>query len=470
MPTTLLPGGVYGIPSVFFYKSDVGVIIGKGAENRASCHPLNVIRNIKMVISNTSTHQFSIDGTTFSKKDIVRHIFEEIARVSRDECKRRLLDRQGIEGAVVSVPAKFSMLEVDLIRQAAEAAGLRVLQFIPEPVAAAIAYFQAPAAEDHRTVLVYDLGGGTCDVAVVRADRNATKWYKVDDSDMERIGGRDWDKVLIEIIKRKLRERNGQNLTLTPEDENELLKKAIEANHTLSTEESAHVDVVIANKAAWYSVDVERSEFERATAELLDSTMQIVRKMMAKCSSRIDHIVCVGGSSNMPQIRERMERDYPNIPVELYEPEKAIAFGAAIYAEKLGEDRFLQDICKFSYGIRYVQNYEEYHDEKRLRIFNKIFKGDTLPARASSDSSPLKDGYESVLFSIYESENMDDIYLPERGTEIGSVTITGLVDSLSTDTFTVTLEINRSGLLTAKAVEDKSGKSATTTIELKGYC
>ena len=99
---------------------------------------------------------------------------------------------QKIDGVVVSVPAAFTLRELNLIRDAArEEAGLKVLGFICEPVSAAISYFNAPGAKDEKTILVYDLGGGTCDVAIVRFDKNSKEWYKIIDSDMERIGGKD---------------------------------------------------------------------------------------------------------------------------------------------------------------------------------------------------------------------------------------------------------------------------------------
>jgi molecular chaperone DnaK (HSP70) len=183
----------------------------------------------------------------------------------------------------------------------------------------------------------------------------------------------------------------------------------------------------------------------------------------------VDYIVCVGGSSNMPQVKKAFEKKYSTIPIKLFEPEKAIAFGAAIYAEHLTEAQFLRDICKFSYGIRFVHEFYEYNDEQRLRVYNKIYKGSPLPATAFSISTPVRDGYSSIYFALFESENTEEIYLPENGTQIGSVSVTGLINSKKEDVFSVTLEIDQSGLLQALAVENKTGKSATTEIQLKDF-
>lgn len=470
-PATLLPNGEYGIPSVFYYDSEVGVQIGSAADDNADFQPLNVKRDIKMEIS-THSDSFVADERTFSKKQIIGHIFKEITRVSGQESTRRELVSQKIEGAVISVPVAFNVRELNFIREAAQipessgGAALKVLGFIREPVAAAIAYFNAPKAEDNKTILVYDLGGGTCDVAIVRSNRNSNECYKVIDSDMKRIGGRDWDKVLIDMIKRKYQEKSGR-INFDAEDESKIRKQAIQAKHILSNQPTARVSVNISGKTHSCVITVE--EFERATADNLQNTMSVVNKLVKNCGTKIDYIVCVGGSSNMPQVKKAFEKSYPAITIKLFEPEKAIAFGAAIYAEHLTEKQYLRDICKFSYGIRFIDNYEELKDKNRLIIYNGIFKGSPLPASYETTGFPVEDGSSSLYFAVYESECTDKTYKPEGGTEIGHACVRDLVDSKKADTFIATLQIDQSGLLQVKAVEKKSGKSASAEIQLKDF-
>lgn len=470
-PSTLLPGGEYGIPSVFYYDSEVGVQIGKAADDNADFQPNNVKRDIKMDIS-TRTDSFEADGRTFNKKQIIGHIFNEIVRISREESTRRELISQSIDGAVISVPAAFTLRELNFIRDAAQnpvsngGANLTVLGFIREPVAAAIAYFNAPNAEDEKTILVYDLGGGTCDVAIVRSNRYSNEWYKVIDSDMKRIGGRDWDKVLIDMIKKKYRDKAG-HISFDAEAENKIRRQAIQAKHILSSQQTARISVNIAGKT--HSCVITVNEFENATTDILQSTLSIVKNLVRKCQSTIDYIVCVGGSSNMPQIKKAFEENYPHITVKLFEPEKAIAFGAAIYAEHLTEPQFLSDICKFSYGARYVENFAKYQDKKRLRIWNIIYKGNRLPASGVSSSYNIEDDEKSTYIAIYESECTDDIYLPEIGTYIGDIHITGIENGKKGDETVLTVDIDQSGLMLLKAVDKKTGKSAIAEIQLKDF-
>ena len=283
---------------------------------------------------------------------------------------------------------------------------------------------------------------------------------------MLRIGGRDWDKILAELIKRKCREQN-LFIELDRRTEHKILTMANEIKHTLSRLKKWGGDIEIDDEL--YDIDITRKEFERATSSLLQDTMRMVAGLIGKCATQIDYIVCVGGSSNMPQVKEAFKKNYPDIPIKLFEPEKAIAFGAAIYAEHVKEERFLHDICKFSYGARYIQNFEKYGDRNRLRIYNMIYKDDPLPASEKHISSHTEDGQENVYIAIYESECMDDVYLPGKGTKIGEIEIRGLEGTKKDDETVLTMTIDRSGLMQLKAVEMRTGKMVEVKLQLDDY-
>ena len=465
--TTLLPGGAYAIPSAFYYDEKTEILIGTPAVNRGNIKVNNIVRNIKMEISNTSKKSFKVGGREFGKKEIVGNIFKEIVRIAKDEIERKQLSSQNIDGAVISVPAAFELREVNFIKQVAEDyAGLKVLGFIKEPVAAAISYFNAPSAEDKKTILVYDCGGGTCDVAIIRSDANAKDWYTVLASDMRRIGGRDWDKVLAEMIKRQCRSED-EDIEFTKRDESNILQEAIHCKHTLSDLEKFVGEVEVGESV--FDIEITRKDFERKTFELLKETMDMVDCLINQFGSKIDYIVCVGGSSNMPQVKAAFRKNYPDIELKLFEPEKAIAFGAAIYAEHLTEGNYLRDICKFSYGARYIEDYDRYHDYNRLRIYNIIYKNENLPASGNSTSWKIEDGQDSIYIAIYESECMDEKYLPEKGTYIGDIRISGLKNSQKGDETLLTMTIDKSGLMQLKAVDKRTGKNVQAEIQLEDY-
>lgn len=466
-PATLLPGGAYGIPSVFYRDAKIGILIGQPAENRGQHKPANVVRNVKMFISDTSKKDFSLDGKNFTKKQIVGEIINEVVNIAREEISLKQLKSQDIEGAVISVPAAFDIRELEFIKQAAENnSGLNVLGFIREPVAAAISYFNAPSAEDKTTILVYDLGGGTCDVAIVRADKNSKEWYTVLASDMRRIGGRDWDNVLVEMIKRKCREED-EYIEFSKRDEEKILKEAVNVKHNLSKLDEFASQVEVDGEI--YDFEITRKDFEKKSSELLQSTMKMVDELKSKFGGKVDYIVCVGGSSQMPQVKSAFEKNYPDIELKLYEPEKAIAFGAAIYADHLKESSYLRDICKFSYGARYIENFSKYHDKDRLKIWNIIYKDTNLPASGESTSYKIEDEQNSIYIAIYESECTDDIYDPAKGKYIGDIEITGVRNSKTSTGILLTMTIDRSGLMHLKAVDKQTGKSAEADIHLESY-
>ena len=476
---TLLPGGAYGVPSVFYYDSKSGILIGRAAENRGNLRPSNVIREVKMEINQGNIKNFIADGKTFSKKQIVGHILQEIKSIALTRIRDKQLASQEIEGAIISVPAAFTLRELNFIRDVAQASGeddgadLKVLGFIREPVAAAISYFNRegvrPDADDKKTILVYDLGGGTCDVAIVRADKDSPEWYKVIASDMKRIGGRDWDKLMVELIKTKCRAQN-LNVEFTEKELSHIREIAVRAKHHLSQNDNFFDEVEAGGEL--YDFAITRAEFERQSSELLKMTMDMVDKLKRECSTKIDFIVCVGGSSNMPQVCSAFEERYPDFPKEnirIYEPEKAIAFGAAIYAEHFTETSFLRDICKFSYGARYIENYSKYKDKNRLRIYNIIYKDAPLPTSGTSDSYSISDGEANTYIAIYESECADYKYLPEDGTYIGEIMIKGIEDGRKGDKTLLTMTIDRSGLMHLEAVDERTGKTVHVDIQLEDY-
>lgn len=467
-PATLLPGGAYGMPSVFYRDSKIGILVGQPAEDRGKLRPANVVRNVKMFISDTSTKDFKLDGKNFNKKQIVGRIINEVTKIAHEEIELKQLRSQDIEGAVISVPAAFDIRELDFIRKAAESNnGIRVLAFIREPVAAAISYFNAPSAEDKKTILVYDLGGGTCDIAIVRADRNSKEWYTVLASDMRRIGGRDWDTVLVDMIKTKCRAENA-DIEFSKRDEEKIRKEALNVKHNLSKLNTFESQVEVGDEI--YDFEITRKEFEKKSEELLRSTLKMVGDLKKKFGGKIDYIVCVGGSSKMPQVRSAFKKIYPDIELKIYEPEKAIAFGAAIYADHLAEENYLRDICKFSYGARYIEDFSTHHDKDRLRIWNIIYKDTDLPASGESISYKVEDDQNAIYIAIYESECTDDIYLPKKGKCIGEIEITGVREVKKSKGIRLTMTIDRSGLMHLKAaVDEYNGKSVEADINLDGY-
>lgn len=409
----LLPGGKYGIPSVFYYDEWEGVLIGEEAERVAQgVEAANLKREIKLELNSS----FTADGKTFTARQIVGYILNNVKQTALSVAKEKLIS-EPLEGVVISVPAAFTHNEKEFIIQAAKIPAneggpeLKVLGVIKEPVAAALAYYKA-SLEDMTRVLVYDLGGGTCDVAIVEANSSLKEKYKVIDSDMRRIGGKDWDAKLVEYITKEVEKQSGISLKDNPGYKDKIKREAISVKHAFSEKvgdkykEKVRAGIEINGRL--YRIPFTRKLFDELTVGLLDETIQLAKDVLARNdSSNISKIVCVGGCSNMPQVKEGLKRAFAGKDIQIYEPEKAIAIGASIYAEKCEEEElFVSDIASFSYGIRCFQDY----NIDKYVVVNLIKRGDRLPKKATHYFQTPVDNPAGVSFKVIESMNIEKQY------------------------------------------------------------
>lgn len=454
----LLPGGKYEIPSIFYYDKVSGVLIGQDAENEGQGNQAkNLKREIKMELNST----FKADGEEFSAKEIVGYMLKYVKDVSLKIAKKKLIN-EPLEGVVIAVPAAFTTNEKELIRAAAEipenrgGPGLNVLGFIKEPVAAALTYFSTPLT-DNTKILVYDLGGGTCDVAIVKADSTAEEKYTVVDSVMCRIGGKDWDEKLQKYITDELEKMSGVSVRDNPAYTEKIKRAAIDAKEEFSdtpNEVTAYIEINGRN----YSVEITKQTFNEKTHELLDRTINMTRALIEKNNTDpIDKFICVGGSSNMPQVIDGLKETFKNLEIQVFEPEKAVALGAAIYAQFCDGRKLvpvLSDIAPYSYGIRCYENYAK--DPNREIIVNLILKGDRLPKESNHGFSTIFDGQKALLFKVFESTlTKKDCELYEVGDYVMEVELP-LPDNTPKGTVVrVTITLTANGLIEVVADDDK---------------
>lgn len=411
----LLPGGKYGIPSVFYYDDWEGVLVGENAEKAGQgAEAINLKREIKLELASS----FTADGKTFTAKQIVGYILAHVQEVALATAESKMI-REDIEGVVISVPAAFEHNEKEIIREAAAISysqggpEMKVLGFIKEPVAAALAYFHTDFADKVR-ILVYDLGGGTCDVAIIEADSSFREKYVVIDSDMIRIGGANWDKKIEEYIIRELESQYKIVVGDNPAYKEKIKREAVSVKHAFSDKVGSgyreKVRARIEVNGRLYTIPLTRILFDELTRDLLNKTITLTKSLVRRSSdSDINEIVCVGGSSNMPQVKEGLRNAFPTSNIQVFEPEKAIATGAAIYAQFCdGKDTFLSDIAAFSYGTDCCRNYNA--DPTDLIIVNLIKKGDRLPVTREYKFYTVRDGQDEMYFDIYESSNIMDEY------------------------------------------------------------
>ena len=467
-PFLLLNPGEYGIPSEFYYDRDCGVLIGQDALDAGQGDAAaNLVSEVKMAI--LSGKSFTLDGKTFTAKEIVKEIYKALVLKAVQVAKKRSINT-AIEGIVISIPEKFGMQERYLIAEAAKeclgATKLSIRAIIKEPVAAAIAYYNTEL-ENNKHILVYDLGGGTCDVALVKSDSSVAEHYTVVDSDMVRLGGRNWDEELVKYITQRIENKSGVRIRGNVGFEEKIRRTAITVKHDLSDPSKERSIARVELNGRIYTTPISRTVFDEITSHLLRQTFDCLQDVYDRnvLSCKIDEIICVGGSSNMLQVEEGLLKRFPQCQIRLYEPEHAVVNGATIYAN-MPQKENLVDVASFSYGTDSNTHYG-FADNKEI-VSNIIKQGTRLPAVRSKRYCPTRDGQRAVVFNIYESEYQDeefDLSTPDKRF-IGTVKLILPPNSPKNLSLKCRLSLNTEGMLEVEASEP-SGKKVKATFNIR---
>jgi molecular chaperone DnaK (HSP70) len=402
-----------GIPSIFYYDSKIGERIGVETGQPCQSHPEHGVKYIKKEMRSGKPLAkiiYNLDGREFSAKEIIvkiiRHIIELAQRRASD-----ISISPDLENIVIAVPA---MSGSDIYRQtileaACEASGLSrgSVRLIDEPVAAALSYFSTHKdINNGTTILTYDLGGGTFDTAIVRYNAALPQKFKTRiQSGDTKVGGTDWDKVLGDYF---IRENNVQLQGSKEEDRFEA--EIIRIKHKLSAEDEVEGGFFGSQSA--YRFKISRQQFEQITRYLLDMTVSVVKDVIARYKTKtgedessINTIVLVGGASKMPQVINRLRKEFPNKAIVLDKPESAIAFGAAVYANSNPDSR-PGFTSSHTYGIDCYKP-----DDDTTQINSILFRDSDIETHddgeyisAEKKYHPINETQTVIRFSVYETD------------------------------------------------------------------
>ncbi|MDR3632919.1 MAG: Hsp70 family protein [Isosphaeraceae bacterium] len=312
-------------PSVVLFDGE-NVIVGNTAKESAKVEPHRVVSRVKQHMGDPH-FVFEHEGQVYSPEDISSFILRKVVGDAE-----AALDDQ-ITDVVITCPAYFGTDEREATANAGRLAGLNVRAILNEPTAAAVAY-GLEQAED-QTVLVYDLGGGTFDVTMIEIKDRLIRVICTGGD--HRLGGALWDEAIVMHLAEDFRTQTGEESDPMddPEVLNDLFLQAERGKKTLTQREKAPFRVTHAGKQA--RVELERGQFETITKHLLDRTVELTHEMLAdakaKGSERFDKIILVGGATRMPQVRDRLVAEFGKEP-EVYDPDEAVAKGAALYGLK----------------------------------------------------------------------------------------------------------------------------------------
>lgn len=406
-------------PSVVLFQAFDGrdePLVGTMAKHSAASAPEDVVQFVKRNMGDSAWRFNSTSGAAYSAEEVSAII---LRRLKEDA---ELALGEPVTDAVITVPAYFDDARRTATRHAGKIAGLNVLRVLNEPTAAALSFGLDTSAEG--TVLVYDLGGGTFDVTLMRISGGE---FDVLGTDGDRnLGGFDFDNRLIEYIAAKVEEQGGPDLLDDNAQVVALREKAEMAKRSLTTVATTTVHVSAGGRP--FRVAVERSEFERITADLVNRTRDLTQHVLEEAGvswGEVDHVLLVGGSTRMPMVRSLVEKLAGKAADRSVHPDEAVALGAAIQAAMEdsaatgadialfeGSAPVIADVTSQSLGVIQV-------DGDTGRDVNTIVipRNSKIPAKLSTDGYTTVDNQTSINVQVTEGDDTNPDYVVEIGSK-----------------------------------------------------
>lgn len=354
---------------------------------------------------------------------------------------------EDIHRAVITVPAHFDNIQRTLTKQAAEIAGFHVLRLINEPTSAAIAYGYGKSQSSHL-IAVYDFGGGTFDISVLEIGDGIYNVLATGGDTF--LGGNDFNKLLADWLFKRFKQGTGIDLTQIPTSKQRVLDAAELAKIQLSSQMRFQVELKAIAENAKGPLDlvetITRAEFEKLCLPLVERSLAICNDVFDKAGidkTTLNDIVLVGGMTQMPLVRDRIQSFFGKRPNTSVHPDEAVAIGAAIQAAALSHEAdnvLLLDIVPLTLGI-----------EAAADIFIPLIPKNTkIPHRVSRVFTTNRDHQDKVSITIYQGEN----HYCKENTRLATFELTGIRDApRMVPKIEVSLHIDANGILSVSAVD-----------------
>jgi molecular chaperone DnaK len=441
------------MPSCVGLDSEGRIQVGRVAKNQMAAAPENTILSIKRKMGEHTT--VPLGDQTLSPEEISALILGKLKAAAEE------FAGEPVAEAVITVPAYFDDARRKATRNAGTLAGLEVRRIINEPTAAALAYETDQTR--NQTILVYDLGGGTFDASLVSVENGVVE-VKASHGDT-RLGGDDFDRLLMEHVEARFREDNEVALLEDPAAANRLWAAVETAKRALSDEPFARIREEYISGDLHLEMEISRVEYEAMIRPLLRKTLDSVHRCLTDAEilpGDVDKVILVGGASRTPLVAEMLQREIPAEPRHEIDPDLIVAMGAAIQAGALRGEKMssiLVDITPYTFGTRALGGHAGPFPEE---VFVPIIRrGTALPARKGEAFATVFDGQKMVDVRIYQGEEPR----PEDNIFIGNFLIDGLGDVPAGNEIVMTLALDINGILEVTAMEKRTGLSKTVTME-----
>ena len=314
--------GTNTTPSVVNFASPTQVVVGQVAKENAVIDPQNTISLVKTLMGK-SDFAINYNGEDKSPEEVSAYILRKLALDAS-----KMIDSE-VKDVVITCPAYFGTAETTATKNAGVIAGLNVLEIIREPTAAAL-YYGCTKEQENKTILVYDLGGGTFDVTIMCISPDKIEVICSDGN--HELGGKDWDEALMRYLAGEFVTQTGFDGEFDEYAQQDLRLKAEKAKQQLSSREEVPVMLDAAGLRA--KINVSRTTFNDITSALLNETIDKTDAAIAVAKSKgyeVGEVLLVGGSTRMPQVTEILKHKF-GVEPKILDPDEAVAKGAAIHA------------------------------------------------------------------------------------------------------------------------------------------